>query len=311
EEEGGEIGGSVVFEEIVGEMARVTIDANVVDFVPFVGSIWGWFWNIEEKMVCMQRKRDEFMKNVIEECLRRREGGAGGGGCGKKDLIQVLMDLQKKESEYYTDEAIRNLLLVLVQGATHTTSTTLEWALSLLLKNPAILQKARTQIENHTQNKRLITLSDLLEIPYLRCIINETLRMHPAAPLLTPHVSSEKCTIGRFDIPRGTILLVNAWDIQNNSEIWEEPEKFMPERFEGDKSYEFKYFPFGWGRRACPGENMAMNMVGIVLGCLIQCFDWESVGEIVMSEGRGVITEKVEPLCVKFVPRDFVLDFFS
>lgn len=104
--------------------------------------------------------------------------------------------------------------------------------------------------------------------------------MHPPAPLLTPHLSSEECSVGGFRVPRGTILLVNAWDIQNNPQTWKDPEKFMPERFEGLEGGKngLKFVPFGWGRRACPGEKLAMHMVGLALGSLIQCFEWEKNG---------------------------------
>ncbi|KAK6157250.1 hypothetical protein DH2020_011498 [Rehmannia glutinosa] len=294
-----------MFREIVAEMAAVTLEANVVDFLPFVG--WFGFGDyIERKLSLVQEKRERFMENVIKEHCWEEEGDGGGK---KKRLIEVLFDLQRAEPEYYTDETIRNLLLVLVQGASHTSSTTLEWAFSLLLQNPDILTKARSEIDNLVGKHRLIAESDVSKIPYLLNIINETLRMHPAAPLLTPHLSSDECIVGGFRVPHGTMLLVNAWDIQNNPQYWNDPEKFKPERFEvleGGKN-EFKFFPFGRGRRGCPGENLAMHMVGLALGSLIQCFEWEKVGEIDMREGKGIITPRVQPLRAKCIPRPFVI----
>ncbi|XP_011100321.1 cytochrome P450 81D1-like [Sesamum indicum] len=288
-----------MFQDIVAEMSRVTLEANVADFLPFMR--WFGFGNVERKLSVVQEKRDRFMENVIEE--RRGEEESDGGG-KQKSLIEVLLDLQREEPEYYTDETIRNLFLVLVQGASHTSSNTLEWAFSLLLQHPDILTRARAEI---------IRDSDITKIPYLRGIINETLRMHPAAPLLTPHSSSRTCIVGGFHVPRGTILLVNAWDIQNDPRTWDDPEKFVPERFEGleEGKNDFKYLPFGWGRRGCPGENMAKQMVGLALGSLIQCFEWESIGEIDMSEGKGVITPKVQPLRARCIPRPFVVDLLS
>ncbi|KAI3457260.1 hypothetical protein Pfo_013923 [Paulownia fortunei] len=277
-----------MFQEIVAEMSTVTLVANIVDFLPFVG--WFGFENIERKLSSVQEKRDRFMENVIEEHRGKKEVD----GIGKrKSLIQVLLDLQRAEPEYYTDETIRNLLLVLVQGASHTSSNTLEWAFSLLLENPDILTKARADFDNLVGKERLFTESDVTKIPYLLCIINETLRMHPAVPLLTPHVSSEECIVG------GSVSL--------------DPEKFMPERFEGLEGgkNDFKFVPFGRGRRACPGENLAMHMVGLALGSLIQCFEWEKVGEIDMREGKGVITPRVQPLRAKCIQRPFVANLLT
>ncbi|KAK6134874.1 hypothetical protein DH2020_031358 [Rehmannia glutinosa] len=319
-----------MFREIVAEMAAVTLEANVVDFLPFVG--WFGFGDyIERKLSLVQEKRERFMENVIKKHRGEKEGDGGGKKKKKKKcLIEALFDLQRAEPEYYTDETIRNLLLfiiscdllnsfhfkikkVLVQGASHTSSTTLEWAFSLLLQNPDILTKARSEIDNLVGKHCLITESDVSKIPYLLNIIKETLRMHPAAPLLTPHLSSDECIVGGFRVPHGTMLLVNAWDIQNNPQYWNDPEKFKPERFEGLEGgkNEFNFFPFGRGRRGCPGENLAMHMVGLALGSLIQCFEWEKVGEIDMREGKGIITPRVQPLRAKCIPRPFVVNLLS
>lgn len=123
--------------------------------------------------------------------------------------------------------------------------------------------------------------------------------------------------MGGSRIPRGTMLLVNAWDIQNNPRIWKDPEEFIPERFErvGDgmniEVEDFTFLPFGWGRRGCPGEKLAMAMVGLALGTLIQCFEWDKVGEIDMREGGGVITPRAQPLRARCSPRPFLVNLVS
>ncbi|KAL2510800.1 Cytochrome [Abeliophyllum distichum] len=297
-----------LFQEIVSEMSRVTMEANVVDFLPLMK--WFGFKNTENKLGLIQMKRDKFVQNIIEE-HRRIE--LEEGSVKEKSIFQVLLDLQREEPEYYSDQTIRNLLLVLIHGATHTTSVTLEWAFSQLLENPDILRRAQADIDTLLGKERLFDESDVVELPYLRCIVNETLRLHPAAPLLSPHLSSDECTIGGFNVPCGTILLVNAWDIQNNPETWQDAEKFKPERwegFEGGKN-RLNLFPFGWGRRACPGENLAIRVVGLALGSLIQCFDWDKVGKIDMNEDTGIITPKVQPLIAKCNLRPFVFNLVN
>lgn len=162
-----------------------------------------------------------------------------------------------------------------------TTSTTLGQAMSLLLDHPTAIQKLRAEIDSNVDHGRLMNDSDLVKLPYLRCIINETLRLHPTAPLLVPHLSSENCTIGGYDIPCSTTLMVNAWAMHRDPKLWEEPTKFKPERFEqglGEKE-RFKYIPFGMGRRACPGAVMAIRTISMVLGSLVQCFDFEKTTE--------------------------------
>lgn len=203
----------------------------------------------------------------------------------------------------------------MLSAGTDTSSGTMEWALSLLLNNPDTLKKARNEIDIHIGESRLIEDSDLAELPYLNGIINETLRMYPAAPLIPPHESSDECTVGNFRVPRGTMLLVNVWAIQNDPKIWENPTKFKPERFinvEGE-SDGFKLMPFGFGRRKCPGEGLALRVVGLALGSLIQCFEWERVGEdkIDMSEGAGLTVSKAQPLVAKCRPRTNLVNLLS
>lgn len=162
----------------------------------------------------------------------------------------------------------------MLSAGTDTLSGTMEWAMSLLLNNPETIVKAQAEIDKHIGQSRLIEESDLANLPYLRGIINETLRMYPAGPLLPAHESSEECTVGGFRVPRGTMLLVNVRAIQNDPKIWAEPMKFKPERFLGleERRDGFMLLPFRAGRRGCPGEGLATRIVGLALGSLIQCF---------------------------------------
>ncbi|WMV27364.1 hypothetical protein MTR67_020749 [Solanum verrucosum] len=185
------------------------------------------------------------------------------------------------EPEFYTDDLIKSLLMVLFVAGTETTSMTIQWAMPLLLAHPKAFQKLRSEIDNNVGNERLLNESDLTNLPYLQCVINETLRLYPPVPLLLPHYSLEDCTVGGYDVPKNTILMVNAWAIHRDPALWDEPEKFMPERFEameGEKEgFSYKFVPFGMGRRACPGDNMGMRTVSLVLGSLVQWFDWKNV----------------------------------
>lgn len=195
---------------------------------------------------------------------------------------------------------------MLIAGS-DTTVVTTEWALSLLVNNPDVLEKAQIEIDNHVGQDRLINESDIANLPYLRCIIAETMRLYPAGPLLVPHESSADCKVGGYFIPGGTMLIVNLWAIQNDPKLWEEPRRFVPERFEGFEGTRdgHKFMPFGSGRRACPGEGLAMRMMGLVLGSLLQCFNWERIGKelVDMTEGPGLTMPKLRPLVVRCQPR--------
>uniref|UniRef100_A0A0D9X7G6 Cytochrome P450 n=1 Tax=Leersia perrieri TaxID=77586 RepID=A0A0D9X7G6_9ORYZ len=137
---------------------------------------------------------------------------------------------------------------------------------------------------------RMVEAADLPKLNYLRCMIMETLRLYPPMPLLVPHESTTDVDVAGYHIARGTMLLVNTFAIHRDPKVWDDPEAFIPEREDG--------IPFGMGRRRCPGENMAMQMVGLTLATLIHCFDWERVGEelVDMSECSGQTMPKKLPL---------------
>ncbi|KAJ0756573.1 putative cytochrome P450 [Helianthus annuus] len=172
-----------------------------------------------------------------------------------------------------------------------------------MLNHPQVLQNAQSEIDTKIGKDRLVEESDIAELPYIRWIMNETFRLYPVTPLLLPHKSSEDCTIEGYNVPRGTMLLVNQWAIQNDPKLWTDPERFYLERFKGleGTNVGFKLLPFGSGRRHCPGDGLAIRVFGPTLALLIQCFDWERLSEemVDMKKGQGFTMHKAEPLVAK------------
>lgn len=187
---------------------------------------------------------------------------------------------------------------VLLSAGTDTSAVTLEWAMSSLLNHPNVMKRARIELENEIGQEKLIDELDISKLKYLQGIISETLRLYPAAPMLVPHMSSNDCTVEGYDIPRDTMLLVNAWALHRDPRVWDDPKSFKPERFEGDEGKTHKLMSFGLGRRACPGEGLAHRTIGLTLASLIQCFEWKRVSEeeVDMAEGNGTTLPKAVPL---------------
>lgn len=197
-------------------------------------------------------------------------------------------------------------------AGTETSATALEWAMSNLLNHPEMLEKARVELDTEVGHERFIEEADVTKLKYLQNIISETLRLHPPLPMLLPHLSSEDCTVGGYDVPRNTMLMVNAWAIHRDPESWVDPTSFKPERFENDPSEAHKLIPFGLGRRACPGAAMAQRTLGLTLGSLIQCFEWKRIGKekVDLTEGRGTIVPKAIPLEAQCKARPFINNIF-
>lgn len=290
--------------------------ANLWDYLP----VLRWFdvFGVRNKILAAVRRRDAFLGRLIEAERRRleEEGGGEGDQQGEKtSMIAVLLTLQKTEPEVYTDTMITALCANLFGAGTETTSTTTEWAMSLLLNHPEVLKKAQAEMDASVGTSRLVTADDVAHrLPYLQHIVSETLRLYPAAPMLLPHQSSADCKIGGYTVPRGTMLLVNAYAIHRDPAAWgPAPEEFRPERFEdaSNKGEELPLMlPFGMGRRKCPGETLALRTVGMVLGTLVQCFEWERVGgvEVDMTQGTGLTMPKAVPLEAVCRPRAAMRD---
>ncbi|KAK8599790.1 hypothetical protein V6N12_049663 [Hibiscus sabdariffa] len=129
--------------------------------------------------------------------------------------------------------------------------------------------------------------------------------MHPTLPLLLPHKASTDANFCGFTVPKDSQVLVNVWAIGRDPSIWENPNKFMPERFLGSgidvKGRNFGLIPFGAGRRICPGLPLANRMLHLMLGSLLNAFDWKLEGgispsEINMEEKFGLSVQMAEPL---------------
>lgn len=277
--------------------ARVSL--STCDLFPILKRIGFTFNDLKQSLMMLYKKRDEFLQGLVDEFRQKKIRSSNTNSVKKTTLMETLLSHQESEPDLYSDDVIKGFILVMFVGGTETSSAVLEWAMSLLLTHPDALHKVRAEIDNRVGLARLMDESDLAKLPFLRCVINETLRLYPPAPLLAPHYSSEDCTVSGFTVPRGTTLLANAWAMHRDPQIWEEPEKFKPERFEAiDGEREPKFVPFGIGRRACPGANMGLRTVSMALGALIQCFEWENIqaDKMDMSPGRGNVLSKAKPL---------------
>ncbi|KAI3451968.1 hypothetical protein Pfo_008633 [Paulownia fortunei] len=283
------------FRELIDEVFTYGGASNPADFFPVFR--WIDYKGYEKNLTRVSGKMDAFLQGLIDEHRRNK---------GTITMIDHLLSLQESEPEYYTDVIIKGIILVMLLAGTDTSAVTIEWAISALLNHPEKLEKARAELDNLVGSDRLVNESDLSKLPYLQNIISETFRLFPAAPLLVPHEASGDCKLGGYDIPRGTILLVNAWAIHRDPMIWDDPTSFKPERFEAGEVGPTKLMPFGMGRRSCPGIGLAHRVVGLALGSLIQCFEWQRMDEALvdLTEGKGLSMPKDIPLDARCKARD-------
>ncbi|KAI3411336.1 uncharacterized protein J3R85_018124 [Psidium guajava] len=146
------------------------------------------------------------------------------------------------------------------------------------------------------------------ETPFSPKHCNRNYTFGTTGPLLVPHMSSEDCTIGGYNVPRQTTVFFNVWSIQRDPQLWDDPTRFKPERFESGDNGQYRLMSFGLERRACPGANMALRVMNVALGSLIQCFEWKRVSEELAdrTEGNRMTMPKVVPLEAMCKPREIM-----
>ncbi|KAF6164649.1 hypothetical protein GIB67_032877 [Kingdonia uniflora] len=117
-------------------------------------------------------------------------------------------------------------------GGTETTSTTIEWAMAELVKNPKIMKKAQDEVRKVVGTKLIVHKIGIHQMEYLKCIIKETLRLYPSIPMYIPRVSYTCTKVNTYDIHANTTVLINPWKIQRNFKVWDNTDDFnISERF--------------------------------------------------------------------------------
>lgn len=188
-------------------------------------------------------------------------------------------------------------------GGTDTTAAAMEWAMAELVKNPSILKKAQEEVRQVVGVKSKLSEDDIQHMVYLKCVLKESLRLH--APAMIARETSKAVKLRGYDIPAKTKVMINAWAIQRDPEVWDRPVEFIPERFANIlvdlKGQHGQFMPFGFGRRLCPGLSFAIVEVELVLANLLYWFNWNMPNganpeDLDMDESNALIVHKKTPL---------------
>ncbi|GLU10304.1 hypothetical protein SLE2022_271210 [Rubroshorea leprosula] len=170
------------------------------------------------------------------------------------------------------------------------------------------MKKAQDEVRNLVGKKGFVNEDDIKNLPYQKAVVKETFRLQSTTPLLLPRETIRDCNISGYKIPAQTLINVNAWAIGRDAEAWgQNVEEFYPERFIGSsidyKGQDFGLIPFGSGRRICPGMNMGVASIEVVLANLLYRFDWEipfgmKKEDLDFDSAPGITMHKRNALCL-------------
>ncbi|CAH9131988.1 unnamed protein product [Cuscuta epithymum] len=304
-----------MFREVMGKFVATLGEPNISDFFPWLERFD--LQGIQGKMGNLVKVVGDILEPIIEEGEKmvseksQRDGRKAGD---EKDFMQILLELKAGEAGKFLDfGAIKAILEDIVIGGTDTTATTVEWVMAVLLDDLEVMKQVQNELEQIVGMNSTVEELHLPKLTYLDAVVKETLRLHPPLPLLVPRCPTATSQVGGYTIPKGTRVFLNTHALHRDPQLWDNPLKFMPERFLDPglvsgldyTGNDFRFLPFGSGRRICAGIPLAEKMLMYILASLLHSFDWRlSEGEkLDLSDGFGIVARKKTPLIAVPTPR--------
>ncbi|KAE8698059.1 CYP736A12 protein [Hibiscus syriacus] len=286
------------FEATVRETMQMASAFNLADYIPQIRGLD--LQGKTKRMKAISKDFDHFIEKVLEEHVQSKDEDR------TKDFIDVMLGFMgSEETEYRVErDTIKAIILDMFVASMDTSAATMDWTMTELIRHPHVTKKLQRELEDVVGTNREVEESDLEKLEYLYMVIKESLRLHPVAPLMV-HAAREDFTVNGFHIPKDARIFINAWAISRDQRLWTDADKFRPERFVGSnidvRGQNFELIPFGSGRRICPGMQLGLTIVRLVVAQLVHCFDWKLPNnmqptELDMTEEFGIICPRADHL---------------
>jgi cytochrome P450 len=211
------------------------------------------------------------LDQVILEIIANRRSGLEKPG----DLLDMLLEARDADTgQAMSDTQLRDEVLTIFAAGHETTAHTLGFAFVALAQHPDVLARVQHELDIVLEG-RSPTMNDLEHLPELKRVLEETLRLYPAAPLVSPRMPVKDEHLGGYDLPKGSLLLISIYNIQHHPGFWSEPERFNPDRWlKPGEHHRLAYMPFGAGPRKCIGNNLALMEGQLILASVLQQYEF-------------------------------------
>ncbi|KAG6645597.1 flavonoid 3'-monooxygenase CYP75B137-like [Carya illinoinensis] len=311
-EEGAKFG--VEFRHMFSNLMLLLGKPNVSDLFPSLASfdLQGIVREAKEISQSIERVLDYAIDKQIKSLAKAKEEGKPK--IAQKDFLQVLLEIMEQDNgaNSISMTQLKAVLVDIVVAGSDTTTTMSEWVMARLMKHSEIMRKVHEELTEIVGMDNLVEESHLPKLHYLDAVIKETFRLHPPLPFLVPRTPSKSSIIGGYHVPQGSRIFINVWAIQRDPKYWDNPLEFKPDRFLNDgyarldySGNNFKYFPFGSGRRICAGITLGEKTLKYIMASILHSFKWKLPQglEIDVSDTFGVVTKKKNPTIAIPTPR--------
>ena len=234
-------------------------------------TLWPWLPVPSNSRFKRQMKLfDDIVYGLIH---RRRESGEE-----RSDLLGLLLAARDEQDQPMPDRQIRDEAITLLLAGHETSATALDWTFHLLGQHPEV---EATLLDELTRvlNGAPATAADLARLPFLKQVVQESMRLYPPVWGLSRHAEQD-AEFGGYRIPKDAYVVVMPYTLHRHPDWWENPETFDPGRFSPARSegrHSYAYLPFSAGPRACIGIGMSMLEVQLVLAQLLPQFKVRTV----------------------------------
>jgi cytochrome P450 len=208
--------------------------------------------------------------SVVDDIIDRRSGVAQSG----PDLISLLLTARDPETdEPLSKQEVRDQVLIFLLAGHETTSIALTFTMQLLGRHPDSQSAVHREITDVLAGRKL-RAEDITRLSVTAMAVKEAMRLYPPAYALGRFAERE-ATVGGCRIPAGSIIVLSPWATHRRPDLWPEPERFDPARFEPAAEQarpRYAYFPFAGGLRGCIGGHFAMTEAVIAVATLLARF---------------------------------------
>jgi cytochrome P450 len=229
-----------------------------------------WHGADDRKLAASLATIDRRVERIIAE--RRSVGPA------RPDLLNILLAAHDTHGGRMTDKQLRDEIVTLFIAGHETTATALAWSLFLICRHPEAYARVRAEAKGLEGRKP--GADDLPKLAYCLQVFKEALRLYPPIYLLVREAATD-VRVGDVNLPRGALVLISPWALHHRPELWPDPERFEPSRFEPvaeQSRHRQAYLPFGAGPRMCIGSHFAMVEGPIVLATILGRVDLDLAG---------------------------------